>query len=142
MAVTTLRQMFHTEIDDFFYTKILFKKNIDWMNSFNVYGYRLKSTDIVATKELTSKASCSTGTCFIKKYMPPSSSLLQGKHLPFSPSPLHLNIFSLICDPFADPIISLHSRDISPEIFLFTTVTFKYTYRAPLRHIGQEYQRT
>ena len=41
------------------------------MNSFNVYGYRLKSTDIVATKELTSKASCSTGTCFIKKYMPP-----------------------------------------------------------------------
>ena len=30
-----------------------------------------------------------------KKYMPP---------------PL---LFSLICDPFADPIISLHSRDIS-----------------------------
>jgi hypothetical protein len=30
-----------------------------------------------------------------KKYMPPSSSLLQGKHLPFSPSPLRLNIFRL-----------------------------------------------
>ena len=41
---------------------------------------------------------------------PPSSSLLQGKHLPFPTSPQY---FSLICDPFADPIISLHSRDIS-----------------------------
>jgi hypothetical protein len=30
-----------------------------------------------------------------KKYMPPSSSLLQGKHLPFSSSPLRLNIFRL-----------------------------------------------
>jgi hypothetical protein len=31
-----------------------------------------------------------------KKYMPPSSSsLLQGKYLPFSPSPLRLNIFRL-----------------------------------------------
>jgi hypothetical protein len=30
----------------------------------------------------------------------------------------------------------------TPEIFLFTTATFKYTYRAPLRRIGQEYQRT
>jgi hypothetical protein len=64
----------------------------------------------------------STGTCFIQEIYAPSSSLLQGKHLPFSPSPLRLNIFrlfvilsltSLICDPFADPIISLHSRDIS-----------------------------
>ena len=27
MAVTTLRQMPHTEIDDFFYTKISFKKS-------------------------------------------------------------------------------------------------------------------
>jgi hypothetical protein len=30
----------------------------------------------------------------------------------------------------------------TPEIFLFTTATFKYTYRCPLRRIGQEYQRT
>jgi hypothetical protein len=36
-----------------------------------------------------------TGTCFIQKICAPSSSLLQGKHLPFSPSPLHLNIFCL-----------------------------------------------
>jgi hypothetical protein len=29
------------------------------------------------------------------------------------PFPTSLQYFSLICDPFADPIISLHSRDIS-----------------------------
>jgi hypothetical protein len=27
----------------------------------------------------------------------------------------------------------------TPEIFLFSTATFKYTYRTPLRRIGQEY---
>jgi hypothetical protein len=26
----------------------------------------------------------------------------------------------------------------TPEIFLFSTATFKYTYQAPLRWIGQE----
>jgi hypothetical protein len=36
-----------------------------------------------------------TGTCFIQKIDAPSSSLLQGKHLPFTPSPLRLNIFRL-----------------------------------------------
>jgi hypothetical protein len=36
-----------------------------------------------------------TGTCFIQKIYAPSSSLLQGKHLPFTPSPLRLNIFHL-----------------------------------------------
>jgi hypothetical protein len=30
-----------------------------------------------------------------KKIYAPSSSLLQGKHLPFTPSPLRLNIFRL-----------------------------------------------
>ena len=34
-----------------------------------------------------------TGTCLIKKIYAPSSSLLQGKHLPFSPSPLFASIF-------------------------------------------------
>jgi hypothetical protein len=34
-----------------------------------------------------------TGTCFIQKIYASSSSLLQGKHLPFSPYPLRLNIF-------------------------------------------------
>jgi hypothetical protein len=78
-----------------------------------------------------------TGTCFIQKIYTPSSSLLQGKHLPFSPSPLRLNIFRLFV------ILSLTQLyRYTPEILLFTTATFKYTYRAPLRRIGQEYQRT
>ena len=70
----------------------------------------------------------STGTCFIQKIYAPSSSLLQGKHLPFSPSQFHLNIFRLFV------ILSLTQLyRYTPEIFLFSTTTFKYTYRAPLR---------
>ena len=49
-----------------------------------------------------------TGTCFVQKIYAPSSSLLQGKHLPFSPSPLRLNICRLFV------ILSLiQLRDIS-----------------------------
>ena len=74
-----------------------------------------------------------TGTCFIQKIYAPSSSLLQGKHLLFSPSPLRLNIFRLFV------ILSLTQLyRYTHEIFLFSTATFKYTYRAPLRQIGQE----
>ena len=75
----------------------------------------------------------STGTCFIQKIYAPSSSLLQGKHLLFSPSPLRLNIFRLF-------VILLLTQlyCYTPEKFLFSTATFKYTYRAPLRRIGQE----
>jgi hypothetical protein len=63
----------------------------------------------------------------------PSSSLLQGKHLLFSPSPLRFNIVRLFV------ILSLTQLyRYTPEIFLFPTATFKYTYRAPLRRIGQE----
>jgi hypothetical protein len=68
----------------------------------------------------------STGTCFIQKIYAPSSSLLQGKYLPFSPSPLRLNNFRLFV------ILSLTQLyRYTPEIFLFST--------APLRRIGQEY---
>ena len=75
-----------------------------------------------------------TGTCFIQKIYAPSSSLLQGKHLPFSPSPLRINIFRLFV------ILSLTQLyRYTPEIFLFSTATFKYIYRAPLKRIGQEY---
>ena len=78
-----------------------------------------------------------THTCFIQKIYALSSSLLQGKHMPFSPSPLRLNIFRLFV------ILSLTQLyRYTPKIFLFTTATFKYTYRAPLRRIGQEYQQT
>ena len=73
-----------------------------------------------------------TGTCFIQKIYAPSSSLLQGKHLPFTPSPLCLNIFRLCM------ILSLTQLyRYTLEIFLFSTATFKYTY--PLRQIGPEY---
>ena len=68
------------------------------------------------------------------KIYAPSSSLLQGKHLPFTPSPLRLNIFRLFM------ILSLTQLyRYTPELFLFSTATFKYTYRGPLRWIGQDY---
>ena len=70
----------------------------------------------------------------LKKIYAPSSSLLQGKHLPFTPSLLRLNIFRLIVTL---PLTQLYRY--TPEIFLFSTATFKYKYRAPLRRIGQEY---
>ena len=47
-----------------------------------------------------------------KKYMPPPLPYFKVNMCPF-PLPHFGSIFSLICDPFADPIISLHSRDIS-----------------------------
>jgi hypothetical protein len=48
------------------------------------------------------------------------------KYMPFSPSPLRLNIFRLFV------ILSLTQLyHYTPEIFLFSTVTFEYTYRAP-----------
>ena len=73
-----------------------------------------------------------TGTCFIQKIYAPSSSLLQGKYLPFSPSPLRLNMFRLFV------ILSLTQLyRYTPDIFVFSTATFKYTYS--LRRIGQEY---
>ena len=66
-----------------------------------------------------------TGTCFIPKRYALSSSLLQSKLLAFSPSPLRLNIFPLFV------ILSLTQLyRYTPEIFLFSTATFKYTYRA------------
>ena len=56
------------------------------------------------------------------------------KNLPFTPSPLRLKIFRLFV------ILSLTQLyRYTPEIFLFSTATFKYTYRDPLRRIGQDY---
>jgi hypothetical protein len=49
------------------------------------------------------------------------ASLLQGNHLPFSPSPLRLNIFRLFV------ILSLTQLyRYTPETFLFSTATFKW----------------
>jgi hypothetical protein len=41
---------------------------------------------------------------------PPSSSLLQGKHLPFTPSPLRFNMFRLFVNL---SLTQLYRRDIS-----------------------------
>ena len=59
--------------------------------------------------------------------------MIQGKYLPFSPSPLRLNMFRL----FVIRSLTQLYRYI-PEILLFSTATFEYIYRAPLRRIGQE----
>ena len=78
-----------------------------------------------------------TGTCFIQKIYASSSSLLQGKYLPFSPSPLRLNMFRLFV------ILSLTQLyRYTPEIFLFSTATFKYTYRPPSDELDKNIQRT
>ena len=102
--------------------------------------------EVISTEWLTSlSTSIKLKYCLIKrishhrhlfhsKNICPSSSLLQGKHLPFTPSPLRLNIFRLFV------ILSLTQLDrYTPEIFLFSTATIKYKYRFPLRWIGQEY---
>jgi hypothetical protein len=84
----------------------------------------VKRLDILQNTIVRSHTSF-TGTCFIQKIYAPSSSLLQGKHLPFSfsPSPLRLNIFCL----FVILLLTQLYR-YTPEIFLFSTATFKYTY--------------
>jgi hypothetical protein len=77
-----------------------------------------------------------TGTCFIQKIYAPSSSLLQGKHLPFSSSPLRLTIFRLFV------ILSLTQLyRYTSEIFLFSTATFKYKYRPPSDELDKNIQR-
>ena len=64
-----------------------------------------------------------------KKYMPPPLPYFK---INIYPSPLRLNIFRLFV------ILSLTQLyRYTPEIFLFSTATFKYT--PPLRRIGQEY---
>ena len=71
-----------------------------------------------------------TGTCFIHKMYAPSSSLLQGEHLLFTSSPLRLNIFHLFV------ILSLTQLyRYTPEIFLFSTATFKYKYQLQISDI-------
>ena len=75
---------------------------------------------------ITSSTTDPQTLCFIQKIYAPSSSLFQGKHLPFTPSPLRLNIFRLFV------ILSLTQLyRYTPDIFLFLTATFKYKYRAP-----------
>ena len=81
--------------------------------NFGKYPERIKPIIFFGKKCLAT-----TGTCFIQKIYAPSSSLLQGKHLPFSPSPFHLLSLTQL-------------YHYTQEIFLFSTATFKYTYRVP-----------
>jgi hypothetical protein len=60
---------------------------------YNIYLFILELKRFIAS--LIYLILSSTSTCFIQKIYAPSSSLLQGKHLPFSPSPLRLNNFRL-----------------------------------------------
>ena len=66
-----------------------------------------------------------------KKYMPPPLPYFKVNICPF-PIPHFASIFFTYLWSFRGP-------NYTPEIFLFMTATFKYTYRAPLRRIGQEY---
>jgi hypothetical protein len=66
----------------------------------------------------------------LKKYMPPPLPYIK---VNFCPLPL-LRFASIF---FAHLWSQLYRY--TPEIFLFSTATFKYTYRAPLIRIGQEY---
>ena len=71
-----------------------------------------------------SERACVTSPPLIQKIYAPSSALLQGKHLPFSPFPLPLNIFCLFV------ILSLiQLYRYTPEICPFSTATYKYIYR-------------
>ena len=64
------------------------------------------------------------------------ASMLTSAFYPFPTSPQY---FSLICDPFADPIISLHSRDISLSDCHIININTGPPPPPPLRQIGREY---
>jgi hypothetical protein len=78
-----------------------------------------------------------TGTCFIQKIYAPSSFLLQGKHLPFSPSPLRLNMFRLFV------ILSLTQLyRYTPEIFPFRLPHLNIPTGPPSDELDKNKQRT
>jgi hypothetical protein len=75
-----------------------------------------------------------TSTCFIQKYMPPPLLYFKVNICPFLLPHFASIFFRLFM------ILSLTQLyRYTPEIFLFSTATFKYIYRTPLRQIGQEY---
>jgi hypothetical protein len=98
---------------------------------FNIFSAKVYQEYVPFKCNVFERLCASQALVSFKQYMPP---LLQGKYLPFSPSPLRLNMFRLFV------ILSLTQLyRYTPETFLFSTATFKYTYRTPLRRIGQEY---
>ena len=80
-----------------------------------------------------SRAEESQALVSFKKYMSPPLPYFKVNIYPF-PLPHFASIFFRLF-----VILSLTQLyRYTPEIFLFSTATFKYTYRAPLRRIGQE----
>ena len=70
----------------------------------------------------------------LKKYMPPP--------LPYfkvNICPLPLPHFASIFFSYFVILSLTQLYRYTPEIFLFSTATFKHNYRAPFRRIGQEY---
>jgi hypothetical protein len=67
-----------------------------------------------------------------KQYMPPPLPYFKVNICPFP-----LPHFDSIFFTYLWSLTQLYRY--TPEIFLFSTATFKYTYRDPLRRIGQEY---
>ena len=93
-------------------------------------------TQVPVVHIITRVCKISTGTCFIQKiYALSPLPYFKVRICPFPLSRvLRLNIFRLFV---IQSLTQLYRY--TPEIFLFSTATFKYTYRAPLRRIGQEY---
>jgi hypothetical protein len=73
-----------------------------------------------------------------KKYMPPPLPYFKVNIYPFPLLHFASIFFSLICDPFADPIISLSSRDIS----LFDCHIYNIPTGAPSDELDKNNQRT
>ena len=85
----------------------------------------------------------STGTCFIQKIYGPSSPLLQGKHLPFSPSALRLKIVHLFVILSGHPQTNW-TRKVSERGLLKISVNETDTATSGLRwifHMHSEFSR-
>jgi hypothetical protein len=87
-----------------------------------------------------------TGTCLIQKIYAPSSSLFQGKHLPFTLSPLRLNILYIWEEMIMMALLHMagleNSRCIwkvqrKPEVVASVSVTEKYKMRLSLNILVQ-----
>ena len=85
---------------------------------FNIFSAKVYQEYVPFKCNVFERLCASQALVSFKQYMPP---LLQGKYLPFSPSPLRLKMFRLFV------ILSLTQiYRYTPEIFLFSTATFKY----------------
>ena len=121
-------------------TRVVFLPSVNvTFSCHKVLYYQDKSTRVVFLPSVNITFSChkvlySQALGSFKKYMPPPLPYFKVNICPL-PLPHFASIF------FAYIVILSLTQlfRYTPEIFLFSTVTFKYKYRAPLRRIGQEY---